>query len=123
MTTCHQDQIRYSTQQVEAYLPSIWDPEWVLRPRLRTAADTGVKTKVDPRHIPDHILAAADIQVAFRRARLSHEEKECLRHTVHLGFTPGELASVWGVRSEDVHIACLTGIRRIADYLSGRTPA
>ena len=116
------DQQSYSPAAVEAYLPSIWDEEWVLRPRLRTDAATGVRSKVDPRHIPDHILQAADVTVGYRRAGLDNAEKECLRHVYHLGYTPGELAGVWGVSSEQIHAACQAGIKRIAKYLSGRVP-
>jgi hypothetical protein len=122
MSTCHKDQLTYSTATVEEYLPSVWDAEWILQPRLRREAATGLKSKVDPRHIPDHLLTAADVQVGFRRARLSHAEKECLRHVHHLGFPPGELASYWGVLAEDVHKTCMTGVTKIANYLSGRTP-
>lgn len=118
----YRDQAGYTTQTVEAYLPSIWDSEWVLQPRLRREAATGVKTKIDPRHISDHLLSAADIQVGYRRARLDDAEKECLRHVYHLGFTPGELSTAWGVSSEQVHLTCQQAIQRITNYLSGRTP-
>ena len=117
------DQCSYTAQTVEGYLPSVWDPEWVLRPRLRTEAATGLRSKVDPRHIPDHLLMAADVQVGYRRARLTHEEKECLRHVHHLGFTPGALGSVWSVPSEDVHAACMAGVAKVTAYLNGEVPA
>jgi len=123
MSDHYRDQVRYSAATVEEYLPSCWDQEWVLQPRLRREAATGLKSKVDPRHIPDHLLAAGDIQVGYRKARLSKEERECLRNTAHLGFTPGELATAWGVRSEDVHHAVMSGIAKIVRYLNGEVPA
>lgn len=116
------DQRTYTTTTVEAYLPAVWDPEWILRNRPRRAAETGVRSKVDPRHVPDHLVSAADVQVAFRRARLSHQEKECLRHVYHLGFTPGELSNVWDVASEVIHGAAQSGIERITRYLNGLEP-
>lgn len=117
------DQQTYSTHAVGGYLPSVWDPEWVLRPRHSREQATGLRSKTDPRHIPDHLLMAADVQVAYRRARLTHEEKECLRHVHHLGFTPGELGSVWSVPSEDVHRAVMSGIAKVTAYLNGEVPA
>lgn len=123
MTTCHRDQVTYRAETVERFLPAIWDEEWVHSARPGRVDSGGLKTKPDPRHIPDYLLAAADVQVGFRRGRLTHSEKECLRHTVHLGFTPGELSTIWGVPSEQIHGECLRGIARITNYLNGRTPA
>lgn len=117
------DQVQYSTAAVEMFLPSVWDAEWILSAKPPRGAATGVRSKVDPRHIPDYLLAAADVQVGYRKAGLDNAEKECLRHVHHLGYTPGELSNIWGVPSEQVHRACLTGIDRIAQYLNGRVPA
>ena len=116
------DQVPYSTDAVIAYLPAVWDENYL--PPVLNAPDSGIRTKVDPRRVPDWLLSRADVQTGFRRARLSHTEKECLRHVYHLGYTPGELSAVWSVPSEQIHSTCAEGIKRIATYLSGeRTPA
>lgn len=118
------DQVRYSTEEVEANLPAVWDDEFVLSARPPKAKDNGLRSKPDPRQIPDWLLAAADVQVAFRRAGLTHEEKVCLEHVHHLGFTPGALSQHWvGTSAEQIHAACLSGIQRMADHLNGRTSA
>ena len=122
MSKHYRDQQTYSPALVQAYLPACWDEGWVLQPRLRTEAATGVKAKVDPRHIPDHLLQAADVQIGYRRAGLDETEKACLRAVYHEGWTPGELSAHWQVPSEQIHLTCTAAIARIAAYLSGRTP-
>lgn len=118
----YRDQVSYSTEAVIAYLPGVWDEDFVLSARPAKAAPDGPRAKPDPKHVPDWLLAVADVQVGFARGHLTEVEKHCLRHVYHLGFTPGELSVAWDEPPEKIHAACMDGIQKIADYLSGRTP-
>ena len=118
----YRDQVTYTAEAVESLLPGVWDEEFVISGRPGKAAPNGPRTKGDPRHVPDWILMVADVQVGFARARLTEQEKSCLRHVHHLGFTPGALAESWSVQPEEIHHACMTGIQRITEYLNGRSP-
>ena len=118
----YKDQQTYSTQAVLTFLPAIWDREFVLSARPPRAASGGVKTKVDPRHIPDWLLACADVQRAWRSAALEVAERECLRFVHHLGYSPDELAETWGVQPSTIHGACDSGVAKLRDYLNGRVP-
>lgn len=122
MTAHYKDQVDYSTDAVEAFLPAVWNKDYVLSARPKRAAANGLRAKGDPRHVPDWLLACADVQVGFARAGLDDAEKECLRNVYHLGYTPGELSAHWSVASETIQNACRTGIEKISEYLSGRTP-
>lgn len=122
MSTEHRDQRGYSTHAVEALLPAVWDEGHILRGPASRNDGTGLRPKTDPRHVPDWWLGCADVQLGFRRAGLSDWERESLRHVVHLGFTPGDLAGHWGCTPETVQAACLSGVERIALYLSGELP-
>lgn len=118
------DQVSYTADGVRAVLPAVWDETFILSARPPRAEGSGLRSKVDPRHVPDWLLGCADVQRAFNRSGLTLAERECLRNVYHLGFTPGELAMAWvDVTSEEVHHACETGIQKLSDYLSGRTPA
>lgn len=119
----HHDQVRYSTATVEAYLPSVFDEDWTPPPVGRRADNSGIRTKGDPHYIPEHVISAADVSIGYRRGDLSHQEKECLRHVYHLGYSPGAIASVWGVAPEDVFLACSTGIQRITAFLNRKVTA
>lgn len=110
----YRDQVGYSAETVERYLPAIWDEEFVL-----TAGEPRTLTST----IPGWIIACADVSLAWRRANLSRVERECLRNVYHLGCTPGALASTWGVSAEDIHEACQAGILALTLWLNGRTPA
>ena len=122
MSTAWKDQCTYTTDAVEAFLPSVWDSSFVLSARPRRAAANGLRTKSDPRHVPDWLLAVADVQVGYSRAGLDRTEKECLRNVHHLGFTPGELGPAWNVPAENIVVACMSGIEKIASYLNGEVP-
>ena len=119
----YQDQVSYSGHDVELVLPSVWDPDFILSSRLPRDPSTGVKARVDPRHVSGWVLACADVQRAWYRSGLDEAERECLRHVHYLGFTLGRLASAWGEAPEDIHAACQSGLGKIADYLNGKVPA
>lgn len=117
----YRDQVGYTPDAVEALIPAVWDESFILDDRPAKAVSVGIRTKSDPRSAPEWILACADVQVGYRRAGLSHVEKECLRNVYHLGYGPGQLGATWSVPAEDVAAACDSGIRKISDHLSGRT--
>lgn len=119
----YRDQVGYSAEAVAAYLPGVWDEDFVLSARPAKAAPDGPRAKGDPRHVPDWLLAVADVQVGYVRAQLTEVEKVVLRHVYHLGFTPGELSEIWGEPAERINATCMAGVHKIATYLSGRSPA
>lgn len=117
-----QDQVRYTTRAVEALIACVWDEDYLDSGRPPRGADTGVRTKADPRTIPDWLLAVADVRSAFARAGLSDVEKHCLRHIHHLGYSPGELSEWWGVPAERVQRDAMNGIQQMTSYLNGEVP-
>ena len=113
----YRDQVRYTDDQVEALIATVWDVDHVQRgPAWKTPAK-------DPGFVPPWILGCADVDRAFYRCGLTEPERTILRHVHWEGFLPGELAEAWGEAVERIDATAQSGIRKIRRYLNGETPA
>ena len=111
--THYRDQLTYSTEQVEALVPTVWNDDHVF------AGPVWKGSSADPQHVPPWLLGCADVDRAYFRCGLTQPERVVLELVHGQGYTPGELAEVWQEPAEKVAATAASGIRKIPTTSTG----
>lgn len=113
----------YSRDRIEYLIPGVWDEHRILEARNEYAPDPSMpKAKqYDPRRSTDLVTEVADIQQAWKKASISHEQRQAVLLRFALDMTYEEVGLQLGVTSVAALKRCDRGIDNLGEFLNGRS--
>lgn len=111
----------YTREEIEQYMPGVWDTLRVLNAPNPYAPDPDMpKSQTDPRSTVNPVIGCVDMQRAWAAAGLTIREKQVLLLRYGFDELVEDIADLLGLSHQRVSILMDNGLKRIENYLNGK---